>query len=59
MIIKYCLFVLSGYTSELYAGHLSMPTGKPVIGYHGEGGYRRNTFDLRRRQSVFDDDSGR
>lgn len=46
-----------GYTSELYAGHLSMPTGKPVIGYHGEGGYRRNTFDLRRRPSVFDDDS--
>ena len=47
-----------GYTHELFAGHLSMPVGKPPIGYHGEGGYRRNTFDLRRKPSVFDDSDG-
>ena len=33
-----------------------MKTGPPNIGYHGENGYRRNTPDLRRRKSVFDDE---
>ena len=47
---------LIGYSRDLYGGHLSVKTGPPNIGYHGEAGYRRNTPDLRRRQSVFDDE---
>ena len=46
----------TGYSRDLYGGHSSVITGPPNIGYHGEGGYRRNTPDLRRRQSVFDDE---
>ena len=44
-----------GYCSDLFAGHLSTPPPKGIIGYNGEAGYRRNTFDLRRRPSVFGD----
>ena len=44
-----------GYDRSLHDGHLSLPNPKPITGYWGEDGYRRNTFDLRRRPSVFDD----
>lgn len=49
------LLFFTGYCSDLFAGHLSTPPPKGVIGYNGEAGYRRNTFDLRRRPSVFGD----
>lgn len=46
----------AGYNRDMYGGHLSVKTAPPNIGYHGEDGYRRNTPDLRRRKSVFDDE---
>ena len=48
--------IVTGYHRDLFGGHLSVKTGPPNIGYHGEDGYRRNTPDLRRRKSVFDDE---
>lgn len=45
---------MTGYTRRLYGGHISVPTVPPVVGYHGPEGYRRNTFDLRQKRSVFD-----
>lgn len=45
---------LTGYTRQIYGGHLSIPTAAPTQGYHGEEGYRRNTPDLRLKRSVFD-----
>jgi len=48
------LFSYLGYTRQLYGGHLSVPTAPPVVGYNGEEGWRRNTFDLRKKRSVFD-----
>lgn len=44
----------AGYTRQIFGGHLSVPTAPPGVGYHGECGYRRNTFALRRRPSAFD-----
>ncbi|XP_064401898.1 sperm microtubule associated protein 1-like [Halichondria panicea] len=44
----------AGYTRKLYGGHLSIPTTPSVVGYHGDEGYRRNTFDLRKKRSAFD-----
>lgn len=46
--------ITAGYTRKEYGGHTSVPTDPPKDGYHGKEGYRRNTPDLRRRQSVFD-----
>jgi hypothetical protein len=44
----------AGCTRLVWGGHTSVPTEPAVIGWHGEEGYRRNTFDLRARYSVFD-----
>lgn len=49
-------YIVTGYSRDMYGGHLSVKTDPPNIGYHGEDGYRRNTPDLRRRKSVFDDE---
>ena len=46
----------SGYTWKIYGGHLSVPTLQPIQGYHGENGFRRNTPQLRWKNSVFDCD---
>lgn len=43
-----------GYTRRLYGGHTTVPTDPAMDGYNGPEGYRRNTFDLRRKPSVFD-----
>lgn len=48
------VLLLTGYSTIEVAGHeLFMSNPKLVIGYNGNGGYRRNTPDLRNRQSVF------
>lgn len=43
-----------GYTRQTFGGHTTVPTVPPKPGYHGDEGYRKNTPDLRRRNSVFD-----
>ncbi len=43
-----------GYTRQIFGGHTTVPTDPVKPGYHGEEGYRKNTPDLRRQQSVFD-----
>lgn len=43
-----------GYTRRLYGGHTTVPTDPAMDGYNGPEGYRQNTFDLRRKPSVFD-----
>jgi hypothetical protein len=48
------VFLHAGCTRLVWGGHTSVPTEPAVIGWHGEEGYRRNTFDLRARYSVFD-----
>lgn len=45
--------IFPGYTCKIYGGHLGVPTAPPFQGYNGEGGYRRNTPDLRAKPSVF------
>ena len=35
---------------------MTIPTLPPIQGYNGEGGYRRNTPDLRTNPSAFEDD---
>lgn len=45
----------AGYSTIEVAGHeLFMSNPKPVIGYNGPAGYRRNTPELRCRPSCFD-----
>lgn len=44
----------TGYTRHVYGGHLTVPTDPSKDGYNGPDGYRRNTFDLRQKPSVFD-----
>lgn len=43
-----------GTTRQVWGGHTSAPTDPAMIGWNSEEGYRRNTFDLRARKSVFD-----
>ena len=50
----YLPFNVVGYTRQIYGGHTTVPTDPTKPGYHGEEGYRKNTPDLRRKQSVFD-----
>ena len=45
-----------GYTRKVYGGHTTVPTTPAQDGYHGEEGYRKNTPELRRRRSVFEDE---
>ena len=45
----------AGTTRQVWGGHTSIPTDTAVVGWNGEDGYRRNTFELRARPSVFDD----
>ena len=45
----------AGYSTLEVAGHeLFMSNPKPVIGYNGPAGYRRNTPNLRYKPSVFE-----
>ena len=46
--------VHAGCTRRIWGGHTSVPTEPSVVGWYGKEGYRRNTFDLRARRSVFD-----
>ena len=48
------VFLHAGCTRLVWGGHTSVPTEHAAVGWHGEEGYRRNTFDLRARHSVFD-----
>ena len=45
---------IAGCTRLVWGGHTSVPTDPPIVGWNSEEGYRRNTFDLRARRSVFD-----
>ena len=45
----------AGYSTLEVAGHeLFMSNPRPIAGYNGPAGYRRNTPDLRARPSVFE-----
>lgn len=43
-----------GCTRQIWGGHTTVPTDPAIVGWNSEAGYRRNTFDLRARRSVFD-----
>ena len=51
---KCIMTYITGYTRRVYGGHLTVPTDPSKDGYNGPDGYRRNTFDLRQKPSVFD-----
>ncbi|KAL8165067.1 UNVERIFIED_CONTAM: hypothetical protein K2H54_026909 [Gekko kuhli] len=46
--------VILGHSTEQVRGHqLFLSSSKPVLGYNGAYGYRRNTPSLRRQPSPF------